>query len=84
MNAESQSRTVKKSKNRKSFWIDGKVDLTFLFLVAGLLVTGLIMLFSASAPYASHYYSNSYHFISRQFMFAVGGFVLMMIVSKID
>lgn len=83
MNAERQSRTVK-TKNRKSFWIDGKMDLTFFFLVVGLLVTGLIMLFSASAPYASHYYSNSYHFISRQFMFAVGGFVLMMIVSKID
>ena len=84
MNAEKQRRTIKKTKNRNSFWVNGKMDLTFLFLVVGLLVTGLIMLFSASAPYASHYYSNSYHFISRQFMFAVGGFILMLIVSKID
>lgn len=84
MNAEKQSRTMKKTKIRHSFWVNGKMDLTFLFLVVGLLVTGLIMLFSASAPYASHYYSNSYHFISRQFMFAVGGFILMLIVSKID
>lgn len=75
---------MKKTKIRHSFWVNGKMDLTFLFLVVGLLVTGLIMLFSASAPYASHYYSNSYHFISRQFMFAVGGFILMLIVSKID
>lgn len=50
----------------------------------GLLVTGLVMLFSASAPYASNYYSNSYHFISRQLIFAVGGVVLMLFISKID
>lgn len=73
---------------KKTFWEgikqEGKMDLTFFFLVGGLVVTGLIMLFSASAPYASNYYSNSYYFISRQLVFAVGGFVLMLVISKID
>lgn len=60
------------------------MDLTFFFLVTGLLITGLIMLFSASAPYASHYINNSYYFITRQMYFAVFGFLMMLFVSKID
>lgn len=62
----------------------GKMDLTFLFLVLGLVVVGLIMLFSASAPYASNYYDNSYYFITRQLIFAIVGVSLMFIISKID
>ncbi len=84
MSAEKQKRIT----NKSSFWAsvrqDGKMDLTFLFLVTGLIVTGLIMLFSASAPYASHYYGNSYHFITRQLIFAIGGFVLMLFISRIN
>ena len=60
----------KVKKNKKSFRSilrqEGKMDLTFFFLVIGLLVTGLIMLFSASAHYPSNYHSNSYYFITRQ------------------
>ena len=84
MSAEKRRIPAKKESIRPSLKQNGKMDLTFLFLVTGLLVTGLVMLFSASAPYASHYYNDSYHFISRQLVFAVGGFVLMLIVSRID
>ena len=77
----------KVKKNKKSFRSilrqEGKMDLTFFFLVIGLLVTGLIMLFSASAPYASNYHSNSYYFITRQLIFAIIGFALMMMFSRI-
>lgn len=78
----------KAKKKNKSFRSilrqEGKMDLTFFFLVIGLLVTGLIMLFSASAPYASNYYSNSYYFITRQMVFAVIGFCLMMALSRMN
>ena len=77
----------KVKKNKKSFRSilrqEGKMDLTFFFLVIGLLVTGLIMLFSASAPYASNYHSNSYFFITRQLSFAIVGFALMMFFSRV-
>ena len=84
MNTEKSKRLTKKQTFWSSIKQEGKMDLTFFFLVTGLLVTGLIMLFSASAPYASHYYNNSYHFITRQLFFAIFGFVLMLLVSKIN
>ena len=84
MSAEKQIRNRGKKSLRSSIKQNEKMDITFFFLVMGLLVTGLVMLFSASAPYASNYYSNSYHFISRQLIFAVGGVVLMLFISKID
>ena len=43
-------------KNKKGFWssvfIGGKMDLTFFFLLLIILLTGLVMLFSASYVYA--------------------------------
>ena len=84
MAGTAQKKRVKKASLWSVIKQDGKMDLTFFFLVTGLVVTGLVMLFSASAPYASNYYNNSYYFITRQLIFAVGGFILMIIVSKID
>ncbi|MBQ7101005.1 MAG: hypothetical protein IJN81_05185, partial [Clostridia bacterium] len=54
----------------------GNFDVTFLLIVLALLITGLVMLFSASYSYA--YYSetydhNSLHFITRQGIFAAIG-----------
>lgn len=77
-----------KVKNKRS-WLSyfkktGNFDLTFFFLVAGLTVVGLIMLFSASAPYAASHRGSSYYFILRQLGFAVFGFVLMMLASRAD
>lgn len=62
----------------------GKMDISFFALVCILLTSGLLMLFSASYAYALAYMGNSYHFILRQFCFAVAGFIIMLFVSKIN
>ncbi|MBR2134090.1 MAG: cell division protein FtsW [Eubacterium sp.] len=57
----------------------------FLALTIALLTFGLIMLFSASYPYA--YYNrdhNSYYFFVRQFAFSIVGLVAMFVMSKIN
>lgn len=79
-----KNRTARSLNSRSGYFCRGKVDLTFLFLVLGILTTGLIMLFSASAPYASTYYGDSYYFIKRQLIFAVAGVVIMFVVSKFN
>ncbi|MBQ2676010.1 MAG: putative lipid II flippase FtsW [Clostridia bacterium] len=60
------------------------MDITFFLFVVGILVTGLVMLFSASAPYASTYYGNSYYFITKQLGFAIFGLLLMYGISRIN
>ena len=62
------------------------MDLPFLMLTMMLLGIGLVMMFSAS--YAVAYYdpqvSSPYFYIKRQATFAVGGVIIMMIVSHIN
>jgi cell division protein FtsW len=62
----------------------GQIDLTFLVLTLLILSIGLVMLFSAS--YANAYYlmGNSLHYISRQFIFAIAGVVVMLAASHAD
>ncbi len=74
----------KKKKIRKSILQEGKMDITFLSLVLILLSIGLVMLFSASYAYSYTYFGNSYRFIFRQALFAVGGVLVMLGISKID
>ncbi len=62
----------------------GSIDLTFLVLVLLLLVFGLVMMFSASYAYAYYYENNSFHFITRQLVFAVLGLIAMAILSTWD
>lgn len=75
---------VKKRRVKSSFIQQGKMDITFFGLVAILLTVGLVMLFSASYAYSYAYFGNSYRFISKQAIFAVIGFVLMILLSKVD
>ncbi len=61
------------------------LDLQFLCLVLLLVVIGLVMMFSAS--HASAYYNmdgDSYFYIRRQSLFAIGGVVLMIFISFIN
>lgn len=81
----------RRHEEKKSFWKElltdtsmGDMDYTFLSIIAGVLAAGLIMLLSASAPRANSMYGNSYYFFIRQFIFAVAGVVMMLIISKID
>lgn len=74
-----------KKTSKVSEWIlPGKLDVGFLVLVLILLTVGLLMLFSASYPYAEAYFNNSYHFILRQAIFAVVGIVGMLVISKFN
>lgn len=76
-----------KKRNKGFFsglFIEGKLDLTFFFLLLIILTVGLVMLFSASYIFADTYYGNSYYFITKQASFAVLGLALMLLVSKID
>ncbi len=70
---------------KNDIFIVGGIDIPFLGLTIALLTIGLIMLFSASYPYA--YYNkdgNSYYYFIRQFVFAVAGLVAMFVLSKIN
>ena len=71
-------------KTRGGFIQKGKMDIGFFALVSILLTCGLLMLFSASYAYALAYFNNSYHFIVRQLVFAVIGFVFMLAASRIN
>lgn len=77
----------KKVRVRKKFRIFSKgsgLDLPFFLLVIGVLIIGLVMMFSASYPVAYYRYDNSYYFLIRQFTFAVCGVAVMIAVSYFD
>lgn len=88
--AQGEQKIVKTKTNRLGlskdhFFVTGSIDIPFLALTIALLTIGLIMLFSASYPYA--YYNqnhDSYYFFTRQFIFAVAGLIAMAIMSKIN
>ena len=63
----------------------GHIDQPLLLLTLLLLCMGLICLFSASYANAYAYQDgNSTYFIFRQGIFAVGGVVVMLVLSKMD
>ena len=73
-----------KRKKRHAILQEGRLDISFLATVLFLLTFGLVMLFSSSYAYAYERYGNSYKFISKQFIFAVFGVVVMLAISKIN
>lgn len=81
---ERHDRLRSQADNKIKLWASGKMDLTFLALVLILLGIGLVMLFSASYAYAHTLYGNSYKFISRQAIFAIGGVAGMLFVSRLN
>lgn len=71
--------------SKGSIFVTGSIDIPFLAITIALLTIGLIMLFSASYPYA-YYRKNhdSYYFFTRQFIFAIAGIAAMLVMSKIN
>ena len=72
-------------KKFRVFSVRSGLDLPFFFLILVLLTIGLVMMFSASYPYA--YYNmngDSYYFIRNQAFFAVIGVAIMIAVSYFD
>ncbi len=75
---------LKKRNKKYNFIQNGKMDIGFFSLLLILLAIGLVMLFSSSYAYCYAQYGNSYHFISRQAIFAVLGLISMYCFSRID
>ena len=64
------------TKKPWDFWI-------FIFSII-LIAMGIIMVFSASTPFAKSNFNNIYYFLTGQLFAAAIGFVIMLIVSMID
>lgn len=63
---------------------NGGFDLPFFAATLALVTIGLIMLFSATYPYALQNEGDSYYYFKRQFIFAVMGIIVMLVVSKLN
>lgn len=82
-----KSGRVSKYKNsiRNSFaYAQGSFDIVFFMTVLALLTIGLVMLFSASYPYAYQNDGDSYFYFKRQLVFAIVGVPIMLFVSKLN
>lgn len=61
----------------------GGIDIWFLIIVLILIATGLVMLFSASYPYALTYEGDANAIIKSQALFAALGVFVMLVFSRI-
>lgn len=78
-------KTGVKGIQKSDLFVTGGFDVPFLALTLLLLTIGLVMLFSASYPYAFyHDQGQSYAYIGRQLIFAMVGLGLMFFVSKLN
>jgi len=64
------------NKNPFDYWI-------FAFSLM-LIALGIVMVFSASTPYAKMHFNNIYYFLDKQLLAALIGFVVMIFTSFID
>lgn len=82
---EENDNVIKASNPSLSKWFTtGAIDIPFFAITIALLTIGLIMLFSASYPYALQKFGDSYYYFKRQLIFAIVGVVVMLIVSKLN
>ena len=70
---------AKVNKAKKS-----QVDFVLIIIIIILLSFGIVMVLSASAPSALAETGDSYTYVTKQAIFAVGGLAIMWFVSKID
>lgn len=79
------SRKKSKGISKDDIFITGSIDIPFLALTIALLTIGLVMLFSASYPYAYYKHNHdSFYFFTRQFIFVVVGLIAMFVMSKFN
>ena len=62
----------------------GKIDYKILFTTIIIIILGTIMVFSSSWPYAEKIHNDPYHFLKKQIIFLIAGFIIMFIVSNIN
>ena len=77
-----EKRRATERKSREA--AKGAMDLPFLLLTLLLTGIGLIMLFSASFPSAYYESGDATYYVKRQAVFAAGGIVAMLVMSKIN
>jgi cell division protein FtsW len=70
----------KKKKKRAHLYYDYELLISVIFLC----LFGLIMIYSASSYTAQLTYHKSWYYVQRQAAFELAGFVVMLIISKID
>lgn len=62
-----------------------KTDRLFLFYLAAIIIFGLVILISASAPYAYNKFGDSYYFFKRQLLFGIlPGIVIFLLAVKLN
>lgn len=61
-----------------------RLDRLLLFCVFLLCVFGLMMVYSSSSIWANYKFNDSFHYLKYQFLFFIVGFILMIVISKID
>lgn len=72
------------TKTKKAINKQEGMDRALLFIVCALSLFGVVMVFSASAPYALREYGDPQYFFWRDLAFTGVGLVLMLIVSRIN
>lgn len=82
--APPSGRKDKPKWNLFDFWATGNFDIPFFVIVMLLLITGLVMMFSASYVNANYLEGDSYYYIRRQLVWAVLGLVVMLCVSRVN
>ena len=79
-----QTTAGKKPKLPPLFNLSSGFDMQFFVLLMIILIVGLATLYSASHVYAFEYEGDSFFYIRKQLIFAVAGFVIMLLVSMMD
>jgi len=61
-----------------------RIDIYLFFAVVALVLFGIIMIYSSSYIWAEYKFNDQFHYVKQQSLFAIVGFVIMIIISKID
>jgi cell division protein FtsW len=72
-------RKKSQTKNRLE---SGEFDLLLLILPLSLVAFGIIMVYSASMPYAQKYMGDPYYFLKRQFLWVILGSIALILLSR--
>lgn len=73
------------NKKNKSYPKTGqKIDYTLLFLIIGLLVFGVLMVYDASVVYSTNVFGGKYHFLLLQSLWVVIGLAALSITANFD
>ena len=78
-----KTRNITKLK-RSDILTLGGMDIPFFAIVIALVTIGLVMLFSATYPYALQKHKDSFYFFNRQLIFAIVGIIVMLVISKLN